>query len=103
MFITGKLFRPSLMFVGKVRSLPYSIVYFSYSSQVGSSLTHKHKMNVEGLARDKHFSLLQTFLNYEHKKSYNVGPLCQLHKIFFFVTNGETKKLECRSQESFLN
>ncbi len=30
--------------------------------------------NVKRLARDKHYSLLQKFVNYGRKKFYNIGP-----------------------------
>ncbi len=75
MFVHRKPFQPSLMFVGKARSLPESGVLFGCSTQVGYSLTHKHQSRLERLARDKHSSLLRTFVNYGRKKFYNVDPM----------------------------
>jgi hypothetical protein len=37
-------------------------------------LTHKYLTRLEKLARDKHSSLLQKSVNYDHKKFYNIGP-----------------------------
>ncbi len=38
-------------------------------------LIHKHYTRLERPARDKHSSLVQTFVNYGRKKFYKVGPL----------------------------
>jgi hypothetical protein len=38
------------------------------------SLTPKHKTRLERLARGKHSSLLQTFINYGREKCYNIDP-----------------------------
>ncbi len=60
--------QPSLMFVDKVRSLLQSgspercLLYSQTSDQTVKA------------ARDKHSSLLLTFVNYSHKKFYNIGP-----------------------------
>ncbi len=34
----------------------------------------KHLTRLERLAKDKHSSLLQAFVNYDRKKFYNIGP-----------------------------
>ncbi len=87
------------MFVGKVRSLPYSGAHFRCSNQVCSS--HTHKLQTRGqcyktflvrdlrifilsqsvcytrlkkLARYKTLQFLQKFVNYRQKKFYNIGP-----------------------------
>jgi hypothetical protein len=44
------------------------------ASPEGSCLTLKQKTRLERLARDKHSSLLQEFVNYGRKKLYNIGP-----------------------------
>jgi hypothetical protein len=36
-------------------------------------LAHKHKTRLAKLARDKHSSLLRTFVNYGRKKFYEIG------------------------------
>jgi hypothetical protein len=41
-----------------------------YFTRVGSSLAHKHQPWLEVLVMDKYSSLLQTFMNYNHKKSF---------------------------------
>ncbi len=43
-------------------------------SRVSSILIHNHWTRLERLARDKHSSLLQKFVNYGQKKFYNIGP-----------------------------
>jgi hypothetical protein len=54
-------------------------------SRVGSRLTHKHRTRLERLARDKHSSLLQTFLDYDRKKFCNSETCGQCYKTFMVV------------------
>ncbi len=68
MFVPGKSFKPSLMFVDKAGVYPSEA-----TSRIGTGLTHKHKTRMEKFARDEHSSLLRTFVNYRHKKFYNIG------------------------------
>ncbi len=52
------------------------------------SLTHKHKTRLEGLARDKHSSLLRKFVNYDRKEFYNIaarGYLLQVAYNYFLM------------------
>jgi hypothetical protein len=42
-------------------------------TRVGSSYTFKHETMLERLAKDKHFSLLQTFIDYGRKKLCNIA------------------------------
>ncbi len=77
MFILGKLFQPSLMFVGKASCLPLSGGHEGYFTQVGSGLTCKHYTRLEKFASDKHSSLLRKFVNYGRKKFYNIDPWSQ--------------------------
>ncbi len=74
MFVPGRRFQLSLMFEGKARSLPKSGAPERYLNQVRCSLTCKHYTGMERLARNKHSSFLQTFVNYTCKKFYNIGP-----------------------------
>jgi hypothetical protein len=60
--------------VGKARSLPYSGAPERFFNRVGSCFTNRHETRLERLAMDKHSSLLRTFVNYGHKKLYNIGP-----------------------------
>jgi hypothetical protein len=73
-FVSGKYCQPSLMFVGKDRSLPYCGASERCFIHLGSGLTSKHWARLERLARDKHSSLLQKTVNYGRKKFYNIGP-----------------------------
>jgi hypothetical protein len=57
-FVHGKPFQPSLMFVGKSRSLPYTGATPRCFTWVGFCLTCKHKTRLEKLARNKCSSLL---------------------------------------------
>ncbi len=43
-------------------------------TRVGSSPTSKHQTRLKRLAKDKHSSLLRTFVNYVRKKFCNIGP-----------------------------
>ncbi len=66
MFVPGKPFQPSLIFVGMARAYPI-VGYLQCITWLGSSLTRRHKIRLERLARDKHFSFLRKFLNYRQK------------------------------------
>jgi hypothetical protein len=66
-------FQPSLIFVGKARRVPYSGVPERCLTWVGLSLTCKYYIRLERSARDKHTSLLRSFINYGCKKFYNIG------------------------------
>jgi hypothetical protein len=57
-FVLDKPFQPSLVFVGKSRSLPYSGAPEKCITQVGSGLTRNHWTGLQKLARDKHSSLI---------------------------------------------
>jgi hypothetical protein len=41
-FVHGKPFQPSLLFVGKARSLPYSGAPERFFNRIGSCLTNRH-------------------------------------------------------------
>ncbi len=66
-------FQPSLRFVGKARNVPYSGAPERCFIRVVSGFTRKHQTELERLARDKHSSLLQTFVNYGCEKFYKIG------------------------------
>jgi hypothetical protein len=69
------------MLVGKAKSLPLRGISLKCTTWVGSSLFRKHYAKMERLASDKHSSLLRTFVNYGHKKFYNIGPWKTLLKL----------------------
>jgi len=73
MFVPGKPFKPSLMFVGQAGAYP-SEAPFSFFTRVGSGLTHKHLTRLEKLAEDKHSRLLHKFVNYGQKSFITLGP-----------------------------
>jgi hypothetical protein len=77
-FVLGRPFQAIRLFVHEVRSLPYSEAPERIFTQVGSGLTHKHYTRLELLTRDKHTFLLLSFVNYGHKKPYNIGPFSSI-------------------------
>ncbi len=74
MFVPGKPFQPILMFVGEARSLPKSGAPEGSFTRVGSGLTRKYWTRVERLARDKHSSVLVTFVNYGRISFTTLAP-----------------------------
>jgi hypothetical protein len=99
MFVSVEPFQPTLLFMGKARSLhkshlgrlrPYSqsldkarkacqgqtlqarLGAYTRVIWVGFGLTHNHWTRQENLAKAKHSSLLRTFENYGGKNFYNV-------------------------------
>ncbi len=76
MLVKAKFLQPGLMFVDKVKSLPWREALETFFTQVGSSLAHKHWTIREGPARNKHPSLFKKFVNYDRKKFDNIGHSC---------------------------
>ncbi len=77
MFVPGKPFRPSLMFVGKAKAYARVEQLKCTSLVLGPGLSYKHWTRLERLVRDKHSSLLRKFVNYDRKEFYNIGPRWQ--------------------------
>ncbi len=74
MFVPAKPSKPNLMFVGKARSLPQRATP-DKMFHLGRLQPHSRTfIQLEKLAKDKHSSLLQKFVNYGQKKFYNIGP-----------------------------
>ncbi len=73
MFVHGRPSQPSLLFVGKTRSLHYSGAPERFFNRVGSGFTNR-QTRLERFAMDKLSGLLRTFLNYGPRKFYNIGP-----------------------------
>ncbi len=67
MFVPSKPFQPSLIFVGKAKSLPWSRAPTRCFNHVGSGLALKYQTKLERNSRDKHSRLLRTFVNYGRK------------------------------------
>ncbi len=66
-------------FAGKTETYPNGAPEKCFT-WVGYSLTRKHQTRLERLARDKHYSLLQKSVNYEHNKFYSTGPRASVTK-----------------------
>ncbi len=78
MFVTGKLFQPSLMFAGKAEAYLSEVTLRCSTLGETPGFTHKHQTRLEKLARDKYTTLLQTFINYGQKSFITFGPGSQL-------------------------
>jgi hypothetical protein len=93
------------MIVDETRSLPQSGAPAWCFTRVGSGLVCNHKIRLERLARDKHSSLLRKYINYGHKKFYNIGPcLISADREFFIeirsVANLTIKNLEIENKNT---
>ncbi len=82
-------FQSSLMFASKAKSLPQSVAPEKCFALVGSDFTLKLQTRLKRLARDRHFSLQQTFINYDCKKFYhNIGPRTSQEVLKFVSKKG---------------
>jgi hypothetical protein len=70
----GNPFQPSLMLVGKARSLPQNGAPERCFTQIGSGLTRKYYTRLERLAMDKHTSLLRNSVNYDRENFIVQAP-----------------------------
>ncbi len=66
------------MIVGKATSLKQSWAFERCFTRVGSG-------SLERPEKDKHSILLWPFINYDHKKFYNIGAWRQYYKTFYVV------------------
>ncbi len=69
-------------FVGKAKSLPWSGAPERYFILLSSSFTHKWDTWLKRPVRDKHSSLLQTFVNYGREKFSEIDTWGQCYKKF---------------------
>jgi hypothetical protein len=74
LFVPGKPFHSSLMFVSKDSPNPSGAPEMTLTLGQAPGLTHKYQTKVERLACDKQSSLKRTFVNYRHIKFYNIWP-----------------------------
>jgi hypothetical protein len=81
----GKLFKPSLTFAGKAGAYPNEAFFRCSTLGYAPDFTHKYVTRLEKLARDKHSRLLQEFVTYDSKKSYNICPRCRPCKFFVVI------------------
>ncbi len=65
MYVLGKLFQHSLLFVSKVGAYPSEAPFMCST------------LGLEGLTGEKDTSLLQTLVNYNRKKFNNIGHRCR--------------------------
>jgi len=65
----GRVYLRQISFM---RSTPGA--YPRVEHQQSAGVIYKHSTKLKELARDKHSSLLRTFVNYVHKKFYNIVP-----------------------------
>jgi hypothetical protein len=73
-FVSGKPFKPSLIFVGKARNYP---TIKRHSTRVGSGLTHKYKARLKRIVKYKHPNLFCTFVSDEEKCFFNNIDCCE--------------------------
>jgi hypothetical protein len=73
-FLTGKPFQSSLIFAGKAAAYPSGVPKRTSPLDKALGFTHRHQTRLESLARDIHYSLLRTIVNYGRNKFYNIGP-----------------------------
>ncbi len=73
MFAHSKLFQPSLMFVGKVRSLPKIVTLEMGFTHVDCGLTQKLGPGLKSLHGTTTLAYYKKFMNYNHKNIYNIG------------------------------
>ncbi len=83
-FVPGKPFWPSLMFVREARSLPLSVAPERCLTWGGSGLTSKYLTRLERLPRDNHSSLLRKSVNYNRKTFYSTGTRVNVIKLIKF-------------------
>ncbi len=74
MFVPGKLFQPSQMFVGEPRTYPSEVPFRWYTLGKVPCLTYKDSTSFERLAKEKHSSLLRKFVNNGRKFFITLGP-----------------------------
>ncbi len=68
MFVPGRLFHLSLIFVGMATSLPWSGELERCFTRVSSSLTGKHQTRLERPAMNKHTSLMGPLISRKENK-----------------------------------
>jgi len=55
---------------------------------VDSDLARKHHTRLERPARDKHFTLLCSFVNYDRKKFYDISPWLLFRNVNYKEVSG---------------
>jgi hypothetical protein len=73
-FVLGKPFQARLMILSKAGACPRRPPIRTSPLRLSPCLTHKHESRLERPARDKHSSLLGTFVIYDHNKFHNTSP-----------------------------
>ncbi len=78
MLVPGKPFQSSLMFASKAEAYLSEASFRCSTQGKATGLSCKHQTRLERPARDKYPSLVQTIVDYSHKKLYNIGLRLQL-------------------------
>ncbi len=89
LIVVNTPFKLSLMFVSKARSPPLSGAPERCFTRLPSGFTQKDQIWLERLARDKHSSLLRTFVNYDQKKFDNNWP----QRLVYFILKSFIKNI----------
>jgi hypothetical protein len=72
MFVPGKRFQSSLIFVGKIGAYLSEVPFRCSTLGYSPGFICEHKAKLEILAKIKNSSLLRTFVNYSHKQFYGM-------------------------------
>jgi hypothetical protein len=89
------------MYLDKARSLPYCEAPKMSFTGVDSGLTSRILDKAERLVRDKHYSLLQTFVYYGQKRLITFVSGVNIIQLFTAVTYEYSQKQECLSLADF--
>jgi hypothetical protein len=81
-FVPGKPFQPSLIYVGKQGAYP-RVEHLKGATWIGSGLTRNNWIRLERIVRDKHSSLVKKIVNYVRKKFDRFGP-CRFITLPYF-------------------
>ncbi len=87
MFVSGKHFQDRLLFLSKARAYLSEAPFMCSTLAQAPGRTHKHQTKLEMSARDKHSGILRTFVNYDRKKVYNIGPWTQRSSLLLTAVN----------------
>ncbi len=103
MVVPSKSFQPSLLFVGKVRSLSYSGASERIFNRAGSCCTNKHYTRLERLARSKRSCVLRKFEIYSRNLfiTFALESYCLSSKIEFEVDWRYPKVSRLQSRKSY--
>ncbi len=85
MSVLGKLFEPSLMLLKETRAYPNEALFRCTTLEKATGLTYKPQNRLVRPTKDKHSSLLRTFVNYSSKSFITLSPEAIVKKLFTIV------------------